>query len=65
MNDNFYQIGYENKVELSIVVIVICYFVLFLGVEHLSTYLKVYKVGDIIDIKVGRKLVYFGWLSRE
>ena len=23
------------------------------GVEHLSTYLKVYKVGDIIDIKVG------------
>ena len=22
------------------------------GVEHLSTYFKVYKVGDIIDIKV-------------
>ena len=22
------------------------------GVEHLSTYLKVYKMGDIVDIKV-------------
>ena len=22
------------------------------GVEHLSTYLKVYKIGDIVDIKV-------------
>ncbi len=22
------------------------------GVEHLSTYMKVYKVGDIVDIKV-------------
>ena len=23
-----------------------------LGVEHLSTYLKIYKVGDIVDVKV-------------
>ena len=23
-----------------------------LGVEHLSTYLKVYRVGDIVDVKV-------------
>ena len=23
------------------------------GVEHLSTYLKTYKLGDIVDIKVG------------
>ena len=22
------------------------------GVEHLSTYLKVYKIGDIVDVKV-------------
>ena len=53
------------KIISNQIKIVACYFVLFIGVEHLSTYLKVYKVGDIIDIKVGRKLVYFGWLSRE
>jgi large subunit ribosomal protein L21e len=23
-----------------------------IGVEHLSTYLKIYKVGDIVDVKV-------------
>lgn len=28
-------------------------FFLFLGVIHLSAYLKSYKVGDIVDIKVG------------
>ena len=22
------------------------------GVEHLSTYMKIYKVGDIVDVKV-------------
>ena len=27
-----------------------------LGVEHLSTYLKIYKVGDIVDVKVFKVL---------
>ena len=26
----------------------------FAGVEHLSTYLKVYKIGDIVDVKVSK-----------
>ena len=31
-----------------------------IGVEHLSTFLKVYKVGDIVDIKVSHlKKSYF------
>ena len=33
----------RNKIELSSD---------FLGVEHLSTYMKIYKVGDIVDVKV-------------
>ena len=28
------------------------------GVEHLSTYLKLYKIGDIVDVK--GELVMFG-----
>ena len=31
------------------------------GVEHLSTYLKVYKHGDIVDIKVRRWLNAFNY----
>ena len=34
-------------------------FFLFLGVIHLSAYLKSYKVGDIVDIKVILHLVFF------
>ena len=30
------------------------------GVEHLSTYLKTYKIGDIVDIKVRNKTNKFG-----
>ena len=29
------------------------------GVEHLSTYLKVYKIGDIVDIKVRNMNLFF------
>ena len=29
------------------------------GVEHLSTYLKVYKIGDIVDIKVRYMNLFF------
>ena len=29
------------------------------GVEHLSTYLKMYKIGDIVDIKGECKLYFF------
>lgn len=31
------------------------------GVEHLSTYMKVYKVGDIVDVKVGFCLEVFSF----
>ena len=34
------------------------------GVEHLSTYLKVYKIGDIVDIKV-RNMNWFFILCFE
>ena len=32
------------------------------GVEHLSTYLKLYKIGDIVDVKGNQKISYLNIL---
>lgn len=37
----------------------IFYFLFSTGVLHLSTYLQVYKVGDIVDIKVTNHLLEY------
>lgn len=44
------------------VMIIYCTCVLITGPVHLSTYLRVYKVGDRVDIKVG--IIISGWVSR-
>ena len=36
-----------------------------LGVIHLSTYLKAYKVGDIVDVKVGLIILHFSILTQQ
>ena len=36
-----------------------------LGTIHLSTYLKTFKVGDIVDIKVGLFFLHFSILTQQ
>ena len=40
------------KIHIVCVYIIFIYWISSLGVLHLSTYLQVYKVGDIVDVKV-------------
>lgn len=36
-----------------------------LGTIHLSTYLKTFKVGDIVDIKVGLFILHVSILTQQ